>query len=740
MTDTDQTTLVGRWLLANKAGKYTKTFFDKGYKELRDIPENAIAEIVRDEPALAKKLAESLEKLTDNEPEPVSGDPAPAIPKLPPRTKLDLSRDRVSAPNIPEFTIPGYLCLSASTTAITHPENLSQVDWMIIARRTGILYAYTMGTVPGDDDPPQAELAALDWMIPDGINFLKSMVEGGSVETAITYTAGTASYVRAGVDKQEASIGFPFASASVAREHEERHASSSYKKQLQLIGRWYFPRAKLILRYCTAASDRFINAVRDALDAYDKQSNLKPLMDVFRLYGTAVPKEIILGGQMIMVHREDYQGSVNEDEVKNVIEAAVSVKTGKGQGSAGVSFQNGTGSTVTADQVSKSTKFIPRGGDTTKTTAPESWPDTVKPASEWAVIGRSGMTTILDFLPDDLRARAMAIWPKLPVPPAIWELEDTSALDHVATAERSQFVLGARTVAAKDMDGARGAVELVCGTDTTPQLGQRDAVGGRASFHRYHDGNVWIDTSSVFLPVPAGHRYAIAAPDSWAARGKAPARFAIAETNLTFDTWRRLHVPQFQAQTDGFVFCTLEASNEGERGFAWCEVDKTLIAATSVHYYTPKNAWIQYASFCAPYAKGSFVDVGATPTNGRVTLKVWQLPSTSQAWKFAKPEQIQVGQQFKAATDGFVNGVVRERHEGDRGILRLDCVKDPASRHPYYPLATTAVHKWSYSDRHITHGSAMAPVSKDYHVLTEMNSTSGDPLAEVYWTKVEPVI
>ena len=348
----------------------------------------------------------------------------------------------------PEFTIPSHLSVSPSATAITHPKQLSQLDWMAIAQNRRITYAYTMGTAPKDGDPPQAEWAALDWMIPDGTNYLEDEDTDAYVRSEVTCSEGTASYVRAGVDKQQASVGFPFASASFEREHKERHASSSYKKQLQLIGRWYYPRATLILKFCTAASDRFKDAVEGALNDYDKSSQRQgsPLLEVFRKYGTAVPKKVTLGGQMTMIHKEDYQGSVKEDEVKTVISAAVSIKSkgGTAQGTASASFQNGTGSTVTADHMSKSIQFTVKGGDATKASNPSDWPDTVKPASRWAVIGREGMTPIIDFLPDDLRKRAMAVWPKLPVPPAIWELQETLARDHVGTAKQAQFVLRGR--------------------------------------------------------------------------------------------------------------------------------------------------------------------------------------------------------------------------------------------------------------------------------------------------------
>ena len=83
-----------------------------------------------------------------------------------------------------------------------------------------------------------------------------------TVESEVTYAAETASYVRAGVDKQQASVGFPFAAVSFEREHKERQAGASYKKQLQCIGRWYYPRVRLRLAILRAASDRFKAAIK----------------------------------------------------------------------------------------------------------------------------------------------------------------------------------------------------------------------------------------------------------------------------------------------------------------------------------------------------------------------------------------------------------------------------------------------------------------------------------------------
>ena len=131
-----------------------------------------------------------------------------------------------------------------------------------------------------------------------------------------------------------------------------------------------------------------------------------------------------------------------------------------------------------------------------------------------------------------------------------------------------------------------------------------------------------IDTASICLPVPAGHNYTAAAPDSWTGNGKAPTLFAIAETGLTFDRWQLLQQFQnftnlraFKAESDGFVFCSLEARNDGSRGFVTCEVDKVLIAAASVHNYAYSDDRITNACFCAPYAKGSTVEVRMTETS-----------------------------------------------------------------------------------------------------------------------------
>ena len=257
-----------------------------------------------------------------------------------------------------------------------------------------------------------------------------------------------------------------------------------------------------------------------------------------------------------------------------------------------------------------------RGGDATKASDPTSWPATVKPAKNWEVIGREKLKPIVEWLPEDLRKRLMIVWSKVPVAPAVIFGSFRRCWRRTMSARRSKpNSFSGRGTSRTTGTRARGDVQLVCGASLTPDLSIGDA-GGRASFHRYRNGDCWTDTSSVCLPVPAGHRYAAKTADTWADNGKAPVRFAIAETNLTLGKWissqERPGVPndrEFQAQTDGFVFCSVEASNDGDRGYVECKVDKILIAAASVHNYAHHNCWIRYASFCAPFAKGSTVEI-----------------------------------------------------------------------------------------------------------------------------------
>src|SRR5260370_32238121 len=137
--------------MTNDSDAKTKELLDKLKKlDFRSNRPSELLEITKDladEEGFSDSDEDGFPDFDDNvTPSPMPG-PRAGIPSLPPGTTLDLSQPTVKVPDIPEFTIPAILSVDANTTAITHPGDLTQGDWLIIARNSQIRSAYTMGTV-----------------------------------------------------------------------------------------------------------------------------------------------------------------------------------------------------------------------------------------------------------------------------------------------------------------------------------------------------------------------------------------------------------------------------------------------------------------------------------------------------------------------------------------------------------------------------------------------------------------
>lgn len=675
--------------------------------------------------------------------------PLTSVPSLPPKTVLDLSHPTVKAPNVPEFTIPSMLSAKGDGSAVTLPTELTSGDWLVIARNNRLLYAYTMGAISESGDPPQALKAALDWMVPDTLDFLESRVDKGEVTTKTTYTAESASYVEAGFDQQQASVSFPFAAASFEREHKARQAGASEHKKLQVIGRWYFPRAILKLRYCTVLSTRFQKAVEEAVGEAEKTGKIQALQTVFEEYGTAVPDQIELGAQMRLMHTELSSGTLDETAVETTVRGAIEIKTSKGGGSVGASYTNAKGEKVTAESLSRSIQFKVQGGDTTLASNPVDWPATVKKATNWTVIGRKNLVSILEWLPEALRNRVLAQWSKVALLPAIREGVDLKqGHSWIGKAEQAQFLIGIRDGSSPATDSYWCDLFIACGPDISPELGHGSAVGGAASLHRYRPHDIWIDSTTVCVPVPQGSQFSVRLRDN---AGRASTNVVAVETNLNFGQWRFIDAfkgevgqattHSFVADSDGFIFCLLQVDNDGARGYVTCAVNGMVLGAASGHLYYASDCHIRYASCCVPYAKGSRVEIKAEGTSGQIGVMPWQIP-VSPAWRFTAPQPLKLGEQLLAPTDGFLNGIVKVEENGPRGILRLYSFQKlpggPIAPDMYPPMAAVAVHKYSQSDRWISHASGMVPAGKGSTVWGALEATAGRPSAEIYWTGVKP--
>jgi hypothetical protein len=117
--------------------------------------------------------------------------------------------------------------------------------------------------------------------------------------------------------------------------------------------------------------------------------------------------------------------------------------------------------------------------------------------------------------------------------------------------------------------------------------------------------------------------------------------------------------PAGSQNSDGFIFCSIRAPAHGDRGFVSCIVDGKMVGAASVH--NNPECWSPHACLCVPVPRHLPMVLHATASAGKLDIKAWYLASTSQDWKFGKPEPYTVGSYHTAETDGFLNGVVTVR-------------------------------------------------------------------------------
>jgi hypothetical protein len=696
------------------------------------------------------------------------------IPKLPPGTTLDLTHPTINVPSVGEFTIPAILSVPSGGSEPIAPHSLKTEDWIVIARNNNLLRAYTLGAPNERDDPPRATELALDYMVPENTAFIVDKHLESTVRHEVTYSSATASYVRAGFDKQSAGLSIPYVAASIERQHKEREAHASSSKTIYVFGSWYYPRALLHLKMFTKPSTRLTTKIEAAVNANDADA----LKQVFDKYGWAAPEDVEIGGQLFLIHKEVCGASVNETQVEDTIEAAVNAKYYGVAADASIGFGNASGTKVTAEQVNKLTTFHAAGGKATLVTNPQLWPDSVNDPNNWAVIGVSGLAPITEWLEPDLKAKVERLLPEMGIP-ALQVPQDISAEDHSARADSDGFIFGTRLGYAK---GIRGGLQFVCGTSGSPALGQTDAVGGSATFHSSRPRDIWrddpttniagrkipwpvagedcwIDGASICLPVPKRSHYSVKKWDYlYPHEVGAASRFQRAETQLTFGKWQTLFdrtgftsASQLRAftsgaqETDGFIFCSVRAPGVGDRGVVWCTVDGKILGAASVHNApTPsQGCWSPDACFCVPFPRHLPMTIDAGASSGKLDIKVWHLASTSRDWKFGRPELYALNASHPAETDGFLNGVVTVRKGNAKGELLLYCGPDldNIASQNVIPLMM-AVHQTV--NRFIPYASAMLPVRRGFFFRPVPWDLSQDPghspaTVEAYWTPLHPV-
>jgi len=229
-------------------------------------------------------------------------------------------------------------------------------------------------------------------------------------------------------------------------------------------------------------------------------------------------------------------------------------------------------------------------------------------------------------------------------------------------------------------------------------------------------------------------------------------QFVRADTKLTLGSWQLLFerkggnaegvYPVPAMPTDGFLFCSVRAPSEGDRGWVECGFDSKIPGAASVHNTTAaRSCRIPNASFCVPLPKGTAAGVTIVPEHGQLQVKTWYLPSTSRDLRFGMPQPRGLRSTDDAETDGFLNGSIVVRQGNARGALILYFRRNESKPFPVYPLAMAAVHRTT--NRFVSRSSAMLPLRRGYQFYADTRAMSQDPGhkaadANVYWTPLLP--
>jgi hypothetical protein len=711
-TQTDVT----KWLEENGAAEYVDAFRDEGYRDVADVDAAAIDELVKQK-GTAARLKRSLAALA----------PAPdrdplAPPTLPAGTTLDLSRPQLQSPDGITFQIPSELGVKATDAAIVSPASLTTDDWMVIARNSNLIYGWRMD----GDAPTRPRRPVLDWVVPADLDFARPEMES-EVDSALSYTEETASFVRAGFDSETATASYAFCSASVERSHKERHAQASSSKVLYATGSWRYPRARVFLDECTTASSRFVDAIRQALAAADPAPALQ---EVFVDFGHAVPREVLLGGQLTFVHTRRETGEVQEDQVEDEVKAAVAIKVGAAAGSGGADVGTGTSTSKASYEIADQMSFRADGGDTSLASSPSDWAPTVKDPRNWDAIASAGVKSTVDLLPADLRQRVLEFWSAVGVVPAISDPADRDP--QIVRATSSGFLIGARSCG----NGERGSVYLVSGRAMRDPDGAISAGAG-AYAHAWHDGDTWYDTMSACLPVRKGDYCGTWFEDS----DGAPRRLLrFAECDFELGPWQTFDVGQdVVAAGDGFLAVSVDAQRDGERGGASVTVDGVTMAGASAHRYTDSDNWIFQQSFCIPVPKGSRVHVYPRPTCGNPVVTARFMPLVDEQWQMLQAVQRTPGSSEKADTDGLLTAFIGAS-EGARGYVETYAGRGGSAQNDWsQPDASASVHLYGDSDRWVDWSTATLPVGRGSDFLAKLTNTCDAVSLQLMWTPIVPV-
>ncbi|HEX4293529.1 MAG TPA: MAC/perforin domain-containing protein [Rhizomicrobium sp.] len=329
-------------------------------------------------------------------------------------------------------------------------------------------------------------------------------------------------------------------------------------------------------------------------------------------------------------------------------------------------------------------------------------------------------------------------------------------------ATQDGFVLASRFRRTAD---AVGSVSLATGPDENPQPGSLAAAAGAAYMKGINGGepnpntgsNYWLDCTSIALPVRYGDHYSA----KFARTGAASpgGRFAFAPLSLpagtTLGAWTFVGSNQGKsgageldqtAATDGFAFVSLTADTDNARGLAEILLQAgTSLAMTSCHFFSPTGALSIAQSLCAPIAAGSNWAVRWTPTCAFPRVDVFWMPIQGGGVKLGAPQKRDPNTTYTAEEDGFLHGSANIVMEGPIPQLRAyvaqsqsDLSQMVAAPDNYPPVACTAAHLWTASDRICPAGAIFLPVPRGTAYQAPGYRDIVDADTTLNWTPLTP--
>jgi hypothetical protein len=644
-------------------------------------------------------------------------------PHLPAGTTFDLSSKELQHADV-KFQVPKELAVEKGELGkppgdLKKPGDLKNEEWMVLANRRSVLCGFNMsGPVP----TLCARYPVRYWKVPEG-DFMRDETGHSGVGSAVTYTAETATYVKAGFDKVTATASYAFCSASVERSHKEKQAQSSSKKRLYMTGLYRYPRARLFLDACAVVSPKFVEAVEAAVAAKDPAAELNRVLSQF---GHAAPNEVVLGGLLVLTYSEEADASSDEHESEERIAAAVDIKFASARGSVSAEHQTATSEKHTSESIAQRTTLETVGGDTLSN--PSAWKTTVANPNTWEVIENVGTVSTLELLPADLKQRALRVWlGEHGLGPA----SDLN-LDVVQTAESDGFVFGDVTMM---VHGDRGSVALCSDNTRDPKT-----VRASASCHYWteHEENEHIQFASFFTPVRRGDSCVLKiTPTS----GNPSAYAKMQPFDLGFGEWQKLEIGRTypSADHDGFVVGLIGTTEDGPRGLLHGEQGSQADRldcwfSSAVHHWPSGHVYIPVQSFCMPVVKSNAFRVRLEPSCGRPYADAYWIP-VDGPFKFRQSEARSTNNVYQADTNGIVFGYIYGSGYGPRGKVYLRVADDQTQINEGGPAGETMIHDWE-PNRWIKRNSITRAVQKGQFYKAQIQSDNSDVAGVFRWLSI----